>query len=82
MDLKDTKIHFTNLFKRPMLKVYLPAIESWKISSHVTSNSWFIPSSNIVFDIEDMVTSFNTEFDVTDGGFLKPVLWATSLKWG
>jgi len=31
LDLEDTKIKFTDMFKRPMLKVKFPGIKKWKI---------------------------------------------------
>jgi len=38
--------------------------------------------SKMIFDFEDMATKFNTEFEVLESGFLRPVIWATDLKWG
>jgi hypothetical protein len=83
MDLAHTKIDFTDLFKRPMLKVKFPGFKNWKIMAHSKANTWILPSeADVVFDIEDLMLKFNTEFATTDKGYLRPVLWAVDLQWG
>jgi len=36
----------------------------------------------MTFDIENLMFEFNTEFETTPDGFLKPILWATDLNFG
>lgn len=83
MDFENTHFKFTDLFHRPMLKVKFPTLKHWKIAFHSKANTWLLPQeSDIVFDIEDLLLKFNTEFETTKEGFLRPVLFATDLKWG
>ena len=83
LDLYDTKFRFTNMFDHPMLKVNCPALKSWKIEFEMSANTWILPAdSNVVFDMEDLDMAFNTEFETTEKGYLKPILWATDLQWG
>jgi hypothetical protein len=66
-----------------MLQVTSPALKQWKIEAHQTINTWILPpESEIMFDIEDMSVKFNTEFETTPEGYLKPVLYASDLRWG
>jgi hypothetical protein len=43
LDLKNTKIHFTDMFNRPMLKVKFPGVKHWMIKSKMKTNSWLLP---------------------------------------
>lgn len=83
LDMRDTKIRFTDMFDHPMLKVNIPALKSWKIEFEMLINTWILPAdSNVVFDMENLDLAFNTEFETTPQGYLKPVLWATDINWG
>jgi len=83
LDLSKTKIQFTDMFHRPMLKVKFPGIKLWQIYSHTVANTWILPKeTDVVFQLKDLELDFNTEFEVTSKGTLKPILWATELNWG
>ena len=83
LDMLDTKVEFDASFGRQMLKVSCPAIKKWKIETDAKINTAILPQeSEMIFDFEDFVVKFNTEFEVMDNGFLRPIIWATGLKWG
>ena len=91
LDIRDTKIDFTRHFDRPMIKVAFPGLRSWKIEADLELDTFFnkmrkiwsvTGDGEIVFDLEDLFVQFNTEFGVTEKGFLKPILYATELNWG
>lgn len=82
-DMLDTRVAFDDTFGRQMLKVGCPAIKKWKIEADTNINFAILPNdSYMIFDFEDMVVKFNTEFETLPTGFLRPVIWATDLKWG
>lgn len=63
LDLKNTKIDFTDIFHHPMLKVHFPAIKKWHIIFHSKVNTFILPKeADIVWNIEDLDLKFNTEF--------------------
>lgn len=52
LELKDTKIKFTDFYDRPMLKVSSPTVKEWKISARQKVNHWILPQeSDIEFNI-------------------------------
>ena len=65
-----------------MLKVNFPTLKKWKISGHEKDDAFFIPESDVVLQFRDFDIKFNCVFTLNDKGYLRPVVYATDLKWG
>jgi len=66
-----------------MLKINFPTLKEWKIDSHVKMDLWPFPAeSDVVLEFKDFDIKFNCVFTLNDQGFLRPIVYATDLKWG
>lgn len=82
-DFKDVKLILNNAFGAQMLKVDFPALKEWKIDALQTSNSWILPDSSYVeLEFTDFDVNFNTELELYETGFLKPVVYEIEIKFG
>ena len=81
-NIKDSVVKFEEIFGNHILKVNLPTMKKWRIEAKTHSTSFLVPDSDIYFAFNDFDMKFNTVFDLTEKGYLKPVLFATDLKFG
>lgn len=66
-----------------MLKVDFPAIKEWKIDASQKTNSWLLPEeSHVELEFTDFDINFNTQLELFDDGFLKPVVYELEVKFG
>jgi len=66
-----------------MLKVDFPALKEWKINALQTTNSWLLPQSSYVeLEFQNFDVDFNTDLELMETGFLKPIVYAIDIKFG
>ena len=82
-DFRDVKLMFNSDLGDEMLKVDFPALKEWKIDALQTSNSWILPESSYVeLEFTDFDVNFNTQLDLLESGFLKPVVYQIEINFG
>jgi hypothetical protein len=65
-----------------MLKVDFPALKEWKIDALQKTNSWIWPETYVELEFTDFDVNFNTQLELYESGFLKPVVYELEIKFG
>jgi hypothetical protein len=82
LDIKDTELIFEQVYDHHVLKVNFPTLKSWKVTAHQNIDTIFPSKSEVGVQFKDFDIKFNCDFELTDKGFLKPVVMAADLKFG
>jgi hypothetical protein len=83
LDMIDTKIEFTDILDKQMLKVNFATMKYWKIRANQNVDFIFWPQDSvIVLEFRNFDVKMNMELLKTPQGYLKPSIYTTSLNWG